>query len=418
MNRRDLLRAGTASFLGALLARYAGPLPAFADGVAPATAATPRAKSVILLWMNGGPSHLDTWDPKPGTATGGPFKAIRTGLTGLSVSEHMPKIAAVANKLTVLRMTSKEGNHQRAQYLMHTGYAPNPTLVHPALGGWMSKKLGAPSGGLPAFVSLGGPAYGATGGFLGVQHGPFLVPTVGGIPDNAAPTVDAARFERRRALLEAQDAAFSSEVAGGVVDDRRAVVDASVRLMRSPDLGAFDVSTETAAIRAAYGETAFGKGCLVARRLVERGVRFVEVVLDGWDTHKDNFTKVKSQLGIMDPAVAALLKDLGDRHLLSSTLVLWMGDFGRTPKINANDGRDHWPGAWTAVMAGGGAKPGVLGATDAEGAKCVGKAYTVPDLAATVAKLAGLDPNEEVMTPVGRPMAVTDSGTPIPEAMA
>ncbi|CAN5562327.1 DUF1501 domain-containing protein [soil metagenome] len=415
MHRRDLLRAGTAGFLGALLARYTDPRAALADGTAPQTAA--KAKNVILLWMNGGPSHIDTWDPKPGTATGGPFKALKTSTPGLSLSEHMPKIAAQASKLSVLRMTSKEGNHQRAQYLMHTGYAPNPTLVHPSLGGWCSKKLGAPPGGLPAFVSLGGPAYGAGGGFLGVQNGPFLVPNAGGVPENAAPAVDVARFERRRALLEAQDRAFSAEVGGGMVDDRRAVLDASTRLMHSTDLSAFEIATESAALRAAYGDTPFGRGCLVARRLVERGVRFVEVVLDGWDTHTDNFGRVKSQLGIMDPAMGTLVKDLSDRHLLASTLVVWMGDFGRTPKINGNDGRDHWPGASSAVMAGGGTKPGLFGSTDAEGAKCLAKGYTVPDLSATIAKLAGLDPNEEVMTPVGRPIAVTDSGRPIAEVM-
>lgn len=414
MNRRELLRAGSAGFLGALLGRWILPSAALADGPAPIAAA--KAKSVILLWMNGGPSHLDTWDPKPGTSVGGPFKALKTATPGLSVSEHMPKLAAVANKLAVLRMASKEGNHQRAQYMNHTGYPPNPTLVHPSLGGWMSKKLGPPSGGLPAFVSMGGPAYGASGGFLGVQHGPFVVPNAGAVPENAAATVDPQRFERRFAALQATDRAFAAEVGGGMVDDRRAILDASARLMHSTDLGAFDVSTETPATRAAYGETPFGKGCLVARRLVERGVRFIEVVLDGWDTHQDNFGRVKKQLDVMDPAFAALVKDLDAKHLLSSTLVLWMGDFGRTPKINANDGRDHWPGAWSAVMAGGGTKPGVYGATDAEGAK-VTKGYTVPDLSATVAKLAGLNPSEEVMTPVGRPMAVTDNGTPIAEVI-
>ena len=408
MNRRTFLHAGAGTFLGALLSRYA-----LADG--PAVSAA-KAKSVILLWMNGGPSHIDTWDPKPGVATGGPFKAIKTAQPALTLSEHMPRIATVANKLTVLRMTSKEGNHQRAQYLMHTGYAPNPTVEHPSMGGWMSKKLGAPPGGLPAFVSLGGPSFGA--GFLGVQNGPFVVQTPGAMPDNVTSTVDAQRWARRQALLGAADQRFADEVGGGMATDRCAVVAQAERLMASSDLQALDMSSEPAALKAAYGDTAFGKGCLVARRLVERGVRFVEVVLDGWDTHQNNFERVKSQLGILDPAMSSLVKDLETKKLLSSTLVLWMGDFGRTPKINAQNGRDHWPGAWSAVMAGGGTKPGVLGATDAEGAKCVGRSYAVPELMATVAKLAGMNPAEETISPIGRPIAVTDNGTPIPEAMA
>ena len=409
MNRRTFLHAGAGTFLATLLSRYVQ-----ADGSAAPSVAT--AKSVILLWMNGGPSHIDTWDPKPGAPTGGPFKAIKTAHPALTVSEHMPRIAAVGDKLTVLRMSSKEGNHQRAQYLMHTGYAPNPTVEHPSMGAWMSKKLGAPTGGLPAFVSLGGPSFGA--GFLGVQNGPFVVQAPGAMPDNLTSPVDAQRWARRQALLAGADERFALEVGGGMATDRRAVVGQAERLMGSADLQALDLASEPPALRAGYGDTPFGKGCLVARRLVERGVRFVEVVLDGWDTHQNNFERVKSQLGILDPAMGALVRDLEAKKLLSSTLIVWMGDFGRTPKINAQNGRDHWPGAWSAVLAGGGTKPGVLGATDAEGAKCVGRAYAVPDLMATVAKLAGLNPAEETISPIGRPIAVTDDGTPIAEAIA
>jgi uncharacterized protein (DUF1501 family) len=408
MNRRHLLMLGAGGFLGALLSRYSR-----ADGpVRP-----PKAKAIVLLWMNGGPSHLETWDPKPGHANGGPTKAIKTSLAGLSVSENMPHIAQMASKLTVIRgMSSKEGNHQRAQYLMHTGYAPTPTVVHPSLGGWVSKKLGAPTNGLPAFVSLGGPSFGA--GFLGVSNGPFVVQKAGAHPDNVAPETAGDRFARRQALLAQAEQRFAQQSASPMVDERRAVYGRAVSLMGSRDVGAFDVDDETQAVKTDYGDTDFGRGCIVARRLVTSGVRFVEVVQDGWDTHQNNFERTKAQLGIVDPAVAALVKDLDQRGLLASTLVVWLGDFGRTPRINGNEGRDHYPQAWSCALAGGGTKPGLVGGTDAGGEHVAGTAYGVPDLLATCAKLVGLDPREEAMSPVGRPIAITDGGQPIAPAMA
>jgi len=412
VDRRHLLMLGAGGFLGALLARSR---VAFADGVVPTRA--PKAKAMILLWMNGGPSHLETWDPKPGHLNGGPTKAIRTALPGLSLSEHMPHVASVANKLTVIRsMSSKEGNHQRAQYLMHTGYAPTPTVVHPSMGGWISKKLGAPQNGLPAFVSLGGPSFGA--GFLGVSNGPFVVQKAGAPPDNVHPAIAADRFARREALLAEQERRFAQQSGSPMVDDRRAVYARAVSLMGSRDLGAFDVNDEPQSVKQEYGDTDFGRGCIVARRLVSAGARFVEVVQDGWDTHQNNFERTKNQLGIVDPAVAALIKDLDKRGLLSSTLVMWLGDFGRTPRINGNDGRDHYPQAWSCALAGGGTKPGVIGATDAGGERVAGAAHGVPDLLATCATLLGLDPHEEAVSPIGRPIAITDGGQPIAAAMA
>jgi len=408
MERRDFLKLGAGGFFGALLSRYA---------LADTPAVAPKAKAIVLLWMNGGPSHLETWDPKPGHANGGPTKAIRTALPGLSINEHMPHIAAIANKLAVVRcMTSKEGNHQRAQYLMHTGYAPTPTVSHPSLGGWVSKKLGAPSNGLPAFVSLNGPSFGA--GFLGVQNGPFVVQKAGTPPENTHPETDDARFSRRQALLAQAEQRFAEQSGSSMVDDRRAVYARASALMRSTDLPTFDATGEPQAVRDAYGDTDFGRGCLVARRLVGAGVRFVEVVQDGWDTHQNNFERTKNQLGIVDPAMAALIKDLDQHSLLRSTLVVWLGDFGRTPRINANDGRDHYPQAWSCALAGAGIKPGVVGATDAGGEKVAGKSFTVPDLLATCATLMGLDPNEEHISPIGRPIAVTDGGRPIAEIVS
>lgn len=406
--RRQILTGGLGLLVGTWLARTA-----HADEVK-AAATGAKAKHVILLWMNGGPSHIDTWDPKQGK-TAGPHKAIKTSAPGVQISEHLPRLAAKANELAIVRgMTSKEGNHQRAQYFLRTGYAPNPTVMHPSLGGWMSKRMGEPASGLPSFVSLGGPSIGA--GFFGVQHGPFVVQQPGAMPQNVAYAagVDAARFEARKLLLDDMDATFAATTGDAKIDGRRALYAKADRLMRASALDAFDVSKEPDAVRAAFGDTPFGRGCLTAARLVSSGVRFVEVTLDGWDTHQDNFGRTKRLMGILDPAMSALLDELERRGLADQTLVVWMGDFGRTPKINGNDGRDHHPAAWSAVLAGAGIRGGIAhGETDAEGAKVVKDAVPVPNLLATIATVLGLDPGDTAISPAGRPIALTDHGVPV-----
>jgi len=415
LSRRTLLRAGVSSAFGALAARYLAPGSARA-GVLPA----PKARACILLWLNGGPSHIDTFDPKPGRPTGGSFKAIKTRTPGMMLSEHFPLLAERTNKVALVRsMSSKEGNHPRAQYYVHTGYAPNPTVAHPSLGGWACARLGDSASELPAFVSIGGPSFSA--GFLGVQNGPFVVQRAGAPPADTdlPPGVDRARFERRRAALDSVDERFARATGDAKVDGRRDVYAKAVRLMQTPKLDAFDVSGESDAVRRAYGDTDFGRGCLAARRLVERGAKFVEVFLDGWDTHQDNFERAKVLMQTLDPAFAGLLDDLGTRKLLGSTLVACMGEFGRTPHINANDGRDHCPQAWTAALAGGGIRGGIVhGATDEDGAAVAGAPTHVPDLLATMATLLGLDPAHTEMSPAGRPISVTDDGAPIAAIMS
>ncbi|MCA9585508.1 MAG: DUF1501 domain-containing protein [Myxococcales bacterium] len=415
VHRRRILTAGAGAGLSLLLSRWLE-RHALADGPAAPPA---RATSIIVLWMNGGPSHIDTWDPKTGK-TGGSHKSIATSVPGLRISEHMPQLAKVANKLAVVRgMTSKEGNHQRAQYLLRTGYSPNPTVSHPSLGAWMSLRRGAVPNGLPPFVSLGGPSVG--GGFFGVQHGPFVAQPPGAAPPNVAygPFVDAERFEARRKLLADADARFAKETGDVKVEGRRAVYEQAYKLMHSAHIKAFDVSEEPASVRAAFGDAPFGQGCLAAVRLVAAGVRFVEVTLDGWDTHQDNFGRTKRLMGTLDPAMSHMLLELGKRGLLDHTLVVWMGDFGRTPRINGNDGRDHYPAAWSAVLAGAGVRGGVVhGATDAEGAKVVRDPVRVPDLLATIATIGGLDPHDTAMSPAGRPISLTDGGTPVRELLA
>lgn len=408
LTRRQILRASLAGGFGLSVSRALERL-AFA---APSVEA--KTKSIILLWMNGGPSHLDTWDPKQGKVAGD-GKAIKTNVPGISISEHMPNLARMANKLAIVRgMTSKEGNHQRAQYLLRTGYAPTPTVLHPTLAAWASKRLGEPSTGLPASVSLGGPSLGA--GFFGVQYGPFVVQAPGQLPDNVGygPAVDASRFDARKGLLAEMESSFSTSTGDAKVDGRRAVYAKADRLMHASALKTFDVSEEPESVRAAFGDTAFGRGCLTAVRLVGSGVRFVEVALDGWDTHQDNFGRTKKLMGTLDPAMSALLTELDRRSLASSTVVLWMGDFGRTPKINGNDGRDHHPAAWSAVLAGAGIRGGIThGETDAEGEKVVKDAVSVPNLLATVATAIGLDPNDTAQSPAGRPISLTDHGVSV-----
>jgi uncharacterized protein (DUF1501 family) len=414
VDRREFFKVGMGGLLSLLLAQWLDPRVAFAQ------ARPPRAKACILLWMNGGPSQLDTFDPKPGSTNGGLFKAISTRANGVQICEHLPQLADQAQHLAIVRsMTSKEGNHQRAQYLMHTGYSPNPTVQHPSFGAWVNEELGAAGADLPNFVSISGPSIGA--GFLGVQYGPFVVQKPGQPLQNIAYplNVNAGRFEERQEALNALEDDFARETGDVKVKGRQAVYAKAIRMMRSPKLKAFDLTEEPDAVKAAYGDTDFGRGCLIARRLVESGVKFVEVVQDGWDTHQDNFTRNTKLLGAVDPAMATLLKELDERHLLDSTLILWMGEFGRTPKINPNEGRDHYPQAWSAALAGGGVRGGIAyGQTDADGVKIVDKPVLVPDFFATVATLLGLDPSKSFMTPIGRPIAITEKGHPIPDLIA
>jgi hypothetical protein len=407
MDRRRFLGLSLGSALAAALVRPGG---AEADEGKPrAPGAT--ADRVIVLWMNGGPSHLDTWDPKPGQKVAGPLKAIATRTPGVQISEHLPRLAERSQHLAILRgMSSREGNHDRARHLVHTGYAPTPTVAHPSLGGWVSEELG-PASDLPAFVSIDGPAEGA--GFLGVQHNPFVLKGAGKPPrDIKLPGgVNQARFERRQGLLERMETSFASSTRDPKVSGRREVYAHAVRLMRSPGLRAFDLAEESAATRAAYGDHDFGRGCLLARRLTESGVRVVEVALDGWDTHQDNFTRTSALCGTLDAGFGTLLDDLHARGTLGKTLVVCIGEFGRSPALNENEGRDHHPGAWSAVLAGGGVRGGVVhGQTDATGDTIVSGATTMPDLFATFARLIGLEPNHTLVTPLGRPISIVDDG--------
>jgi Protein of unknown function (DUF1501) len=378
-------------------------------------------KSCILLWMAGGPSHLDTWDLKPDSEkNGGPFKPIATSAAGVSISEHLPTLARQMHHLNIIRsLDSKEGNHDRGTYMMHTGYAPNPTVVHPGFGSICSVELGEKLAdfSLPHCIAINTP--GQSAGFLGMTHSPFMVQNPNApIADLQPPGgVDSMRMARRINMLNMVETGFASQRRGQAAVDHGAVYRKTLRMMNSNYTRAFHLEEEPQAVCEAYGKNSFGAGCLMARRLVEAGVTLVEVGLGGWDTHANNFdtlsTKLQPQL---DQAMGSLIGDLSRRGMLDNTLVVWMGEFGRTPRINQNAGRDHWPKSWSIVMGGGGMKGGkVVGATDRDGVEIVDHPVSVMDMIATMCRSMGIDPATQYTTPLGRPIKVVDGGKPIAE---
>lgn len=379
----------------------------------PAPPASTRARSCILLYMNGGPSQIDTFDPKPGADTAGGVKALSTAVAGLQVSELLPLLARQARHLSIIRsIASKEGNHTRARHLMHTGYVPAGGIQHPAFGAIAAAELS--KGPLPGYVSINGP--GASAGFMGAAYGPFAVGNPQAPVRNLARSrqIDDARLTDRIRLWRELEDGFAAGHDSVAVRDQRAVAEHAIRLMNAAEVAAFDLSKEPASVKKLYGETRFAAGCLMARRLVQAGVPFTEVALPGWDTHENNLDRVKRLCAELDRAMAALITDLAASGLLETTLVVWTGDFGRTPIINARAGRDHYPQVTPAVLAGGGVQGGrVIGATDARGIEVTDGKASIPDLYASVAHAMGIDPDEERISPAGRPIATTDGGAPI-----
>jgi uncharacterized protein (DUF1501 family) len=418
LSRRDFLRLSAA---GAALASASGWFDLLA---AHAAGSARKHKSCILLWMEGGPSQKDTFDMKPGTKDAGEFKPIATAVPGIQISEHFPKFAQQMQHAAILRsMSTPEGGHARAKYYMHTGYREGVGgLTYPSLGAIASAEVGDPDFPLPNFVSVGNSAYGA--GFLGARHQPLIVTDPDRGVANLAPLDGMRQFDKRVGLLEDLDADFARAKNATVVNDHRTTYQRAVTLMRSKEAKAFDLSLEPTAARAAYGGSPFGDGCLLARRLVEAGVPFVEVFHGGWDTHANNFPQVKKLSQEVDPAMSQLIVDLKERGLLDSTLVIWMGEFGRHPAITSKNGnsagRQHYPRAWTTVLVGGGIKGGqVIGKTDKEGAEIVEKPISGPDFLASVCKVLGIDYAKQNQTPIGRPIRIVDKGAnPIQELFA
>jgi uncharacterized protein (DUF1501 family) len=413
--RRQLLRIGTSA---AALGAFFPALPRlWADGAG--AAAVPgfgRAKQVVFLYMIGGPSHFETFDPKPGTTTGGPTRTVATAIAGVEIADSLPGLAKRMGRIALVRgMTSKEGNHDRARYLVHTGYAPQPTVVHPSLGAMLSKEKGRDDAELPEYVSIGGPGVGA--GYLGVHHAPFVVldPRQPIANLDAPNSVDDRRRDERLGMLAKVNERFGRSRGAALPEAQDAMFDKARRLMDSTQVAAFEIAKEPAKSAQPYGASRFGQSCLMARRLIDAGVTCVEVMMNGWDTHDDNFGRTKALNADLDAGASALLDDLAASGKLDSTLVVWAGDFGRGPEITSSEGRGHHPQCWSAWFAGGGVQGGrVIGRTDAAGRAVAERPVAIPDFFASLLHAAGI-PNNTYHTN-GRPITLVDKvGLVVPE---
>jgi hypothetical protein len=409
--RRDLL-IRTAGLLGVSL------LPPLLWPAEPPPAGAPpvKARSLILLFMAGGMSHLDTLDPKPGREVQGAIGAIPSAVDGVMLGQHLPRLAKVLDRCALIRsLTSTQGAHEQGVYYVRTGYTMRGTARHPALGAWNARLLPRQNPTLPPFIAIGADSRHPGAGFLPAACGPLPL----GDPERGLPFatpaagVDAARQERRRALLADLDGRGCAPEAGSVRAYRELYAEAAT-LMGSQDLAAFDLAAEPEALRSTYGDDPFGNGCLLARRLVERGVRTVEVTLGGWDTHDDNADRVQERCAILDRGLPALLTDLEQRGLLASTLVAVVSEFGRTPHYNVRDGRDHHPKCFSALLAGGGVRGGMVhGASDEDGEAPARDPVSVPDLNATIAHALGCDLARVEHAADGRPFTIADKGRPL-----
>jgi hypothetical protein len=442
VSRRDWLKLSAAGVLGGTVSGWFDHL---ARAAAPAVRA--RKKQMILLWMNGGPSQMDTFDLKPGHVNGGPFKEIATNAPGLKISEHLPKIAKFGDQMAVLRsMTTKEADHSRGTFLMRTGYQPTGPIQYPPIGPIVARELGDDESALPNCVAIAPyrffapAAYGP--GFLGPKYAPLVVAdnaqflaqgrntdyaSTLKVQDVDVPNdVDKAHASIRIDLLAEMEKEFSQRHPSVSAHSHKTAYQRAVKLMTTEASKAFNVEDEKDSVRDKYGRSLFGQGCLLARRLIERGVPFVEVTLGGvnnqvfgWDTHANNFEALKPLLGVLDGAWAALMGDLKERGLLDSTLIVWMGEFGRTPRINPQKGRDHWPNSWSTVLAGGGISGGqAYGKTSADGMEIKDNPVRPADFMATVVKALGINHEKQNNSNVGRPIGIVEKGgNPIREVV-
>jgi len=421
VSRRSFLRhVGAGAAAGAVTLGWHDML------VAQAAELRKAGKSMILLWMDGGPSQFDTFNPKIGSENQGPAKAIKTKVPGIEFAEYWPQTADVMDKIALIRsMRSKEAEHDRAINLVRTGYPPSPAIRYPTWGSVVMRELANPTADLPSFVRIGKPRIttrDVDAGILGARYTVFKINEAGKLPENVASPVPPEVLRRRLALSDKFDAELASAGVVDLVHEKKEVYDRTARFVLSPRIGVFDLSGEPDKLRDAYGRTNFGQGCLLARRLVEQGVSFVEVIStgsrndQGWDTHKSGHVDNPALCSEVDPAYATLLKDLHDRGMLENTLVVWMGEFGRTPKIKPDGGRDHYAEGWLAALSGGGVQGGqVIGATDKDGVKVSDRPVSVQDLFVSFCKVLNIDPHEEYVTSDNRPLKLVEGGELIPE---
>jgi hypothetical protein len=380
----------------------------------------PTAKNVIYLYMSGGQSHMDTWDVKEGVETAGPTKPFKTSADGVRISEYLQRTAQQMHHATIINsLSSTQGAHEQGNYMMHTSYELRGTIRHPSMGAWLNVFQGGGNSTLPNFVFIGNDSRHPGAGFFPAAQAPLFVSNPENGLKNVKPSVTEDKFQARMKLADELDKDFRSTFQQRNVKAYSDMYDDAIAMMKSEDLKAFDLTDEPSDVRAAYGKEAFGQGCLLARRLVERGVRFVEVSLGGWDTHNANFVAVPERCETLDKGLSSLISDLHNRGLLQDTLVVVTTEFGRTPDINTNAGRDHYPKAFSAVMFGGGVKGGhVYGKTDKEGREVVENKMKIQDFNASIAYALGLPLDHVMYSPSKRPFTIADKGQPIPNLFA
>lgn len=362
--------------------------------------------------MGGGPSTMDIWDLKPDSKTGGPFRPISTS-GDVEICEHMPLMAKQMHNMAIVRsMSTREADHMRGRYYMHTGYVPNPNITHPSYGSVLSNQLDRELM-IPQFISINGGSMGP--GFLGAEYAPLVLNSDGNIR-NLKMKIDE-RFYQRAAMLDMIETNFINSNRGSMPKEHQKVLRKTFNVLTSTDMDATKVANEPQSVRDRYGDNSFGKGCLMARRLVEVGVPFIEVGLGGWDNHQNIFPTLKdTKLPVLDRGMSALIEDLEERGLLKDTVIIWMGEFSRTPRINANAGRDHWAASWSVVVGGGGMNGGIsVGSTNEDGKRVEGMAYSSQDIMASVCNALNISLKTTFTSNSGRPMKIANSGRVIKE---
>lgn len=377
----------------------------------------PTARNVIYLYMSGGMTHLDTFNPQPGTEEAGPVKAIPTTADGIQLSEYLPLTAKQMHHVAVINsLMSTQGAHAQANYFMHTSYTVRSTIKHPSMGAWLTKYQGRSNPSLPASVVVTNDSKHPGAGFFEAAVSPLIVsnPSAGLQNSRRSGSLSESDFDFRLNLAGKLDTAFRSTYDYADVRAMGDIYKDAVRIMKSEDLVAFDINKEPAEMHELYGSDPFNQGCLLARRLVEHGVRFVEVTLGGWDTHNDNFVRVPENCAKLDQGLAALIGDLDKRGMLNDTLVVLTTEFGRTPKINQNEGRDHYPKAFSSIMAGGGIRGGqIYGRTTKGGHEVEENKVSIPDFNATIGYALGLPLDNVIYSPSKRPFTIADKGQPL-----
>ncbi|MBM3800854.1 MAG: DUF1501 domain-containing protein [Acidimicrobiia bacterium] len=430
IDRRDFLRVGSLPFLGIGLSRYLGLKALMASQAGSVVGKRRNAQACILLWLEGGPSQVDTWDPKPNSS----FKAISTNVPGIQISELLPRVAKHMDKLAIIRsMHTEEIDHPEATHYAITGHRPNPAMQFPSVGSIIAKELGSRQD-VPAYVKVPKNQHPMVdeyfkAAFIGSEYNPLLTPDPQAkdfqLADLSLPkTLSVERVEDRKSFLRVVDRLYRSKEGMAERTPMDVFTEQAVRMILSPAVKrAFDLSQESEKSKDAYGRNGFGQSVLLARRLVEAGCRFVTAsgyAYSSWDTHAENDKNLRRTLvPPLDQSLSTLLEDLQQRGLLESTVVIAMGEFGRTPHINPGNGRDHWPFCWSLVLGGGGIKGGrVVGASDERGAQVTEHMVTVGDVFATIYKAFGIDWEKTYMTPIGRPIKIANSiedktGTPL-----